>query len=68
MCCLLNEAACLCSFRWVAFRPEVIGWWGSCLRLVGAVLMGTGSIVNFINQTAHVAMSPTLLVSPCLQR
>ena len=29
-----------------------------------ATLMGTGSIVNFINQTAHVAMSPTLLVSP----
>ncbi|CAK0779986.1 hypothetical protein CVIRNUC_004906 [Coccomyxa viridis] len=49
------------NFRWIAFRPDVIGWWGSCLRLVGATLMGTGSIVNFINQTAHVAMSPTLL-------
>lgn len=51
----------------VAFRPNDLGWWGACFRMCGASAMGMASIVNFINQTAHVAMSADALVStvPC---
>ena len=46
----------------MAWRPQVLGWWGSSLRMCGASAMGTASIVNFINQTAHVAMSENVIV------
>ena len=58
----------LCRFRWVAWRPECLGWWGSCLRMCGASSMGTASIVNFINQTCHVAMSAEFIVSDVQHR
>ena len=56
----------MCRLKLVAFRPNDLGWWGACFRMCGASAMGMASIVNFINQTAHVAMSADVLVSPLL--
>ena len=56
----------MCRLKLLAFRPNSLGWWGACFRMCGASCMGMSSIVNFINQTVHVAMSADALVSAIL--